>query len=316
VSIRDEKDMIEKYRSLIAGLKEQEEAGRRNKGDMEISWVDKTNEEAGVAFAGDGDAVDDEKEAEKDMTPWEKYLQKKEDKKKRRKEKLKAQEDKDGGGDDEDEIPDDVDLNDPFFAEELGDTKQLPKKDKKNKKKKKRKDGDDGGDEQEPSASNGLELLVMDSDDEQAQKHFNYKTLVAEESQQPGKKKKKWKKKTKRQQQLLAAAAAAEGGGQPDSFEVDVSDDRFAALFVRPEFNIDPSEPSFKRTKAMERLIGEKQKRIAATDGGGGGGGGSSTTFGGERSSESKRSRLDPELSSALKSVKNKWKKNAKTKHS
>ena len=73
--------------------------------------------------------------------------------------------------------------------------------------------------------------------------------MVEAEESQP--KKKKWKKKRKLQQQL----AAAESDAKPDSFEVDVKDDRFSALFVRPVFNIDPSEPNFKKTKAMELPI-------------------------------------------------------------
>ena len=146
--------------------------------------------------------------------------------------------------------------------------------------------------EPEPQPT-GLELLVMDSDDER--NHFNYKTLVAEETAEP-KAKKKWKKKKKNQLSVTDSVP------KPDTFDVDVKDERFSALFNRPEFNIDPSEPNFKKTKAMEKLIGEKQKRIAEN------------YAAGVRvePSAGKKSRLDPEISSSLKAVKNKWKKNAK----
>ena len=281
VSVKDEKDMIQKYKSLIAELRDKEES-KKSKGDMEISWVDKIED--------DGLQQGDEDQADKDMTPWQKYLKKKKDKKKLRKEKGKVQAEAEIG--DEEDIPDDVVLSDPFFAEELG-TAVKHEKNKKKKRKTKEYDDDDptAADGEQPPT--GLELLVMDSDDEK--NHFNYKTLVAAEESQP--KKKKWKKKRKLQQQL----AAAESDAKPDSFEVDVKDDRFSALFVRPEFNIDPSEPNFKKTKAMEKLIGEKQKRIAEN-----------FTVSDLRPSEGKKSRLDPEISSALKVVKNKWKKNAK----
>ena len=73
------------------------------------------------------------------------------------------------------------------------------------------------------------------------------------------------------------------------------------ALFNRAEFNIDPTESNFKKTKNMEKIIGEKQKRIT-----------SGLVSDEKNLVTSKKQRLDPELSQALKSVKNKWNKNAK----
>ncbi len=274
-SEKDDKNMILKYKSLLAELGEREKS-KKSKGDMEITWMD-NNEDKSV-----------EDEAAKDLTPWEKYLKKKKDKKKVKKEKKKVGGGAESGGEEE-AIPDDVDLNDPFFAEELGSSLK-PTKDKKKKSKKIESDMT----EPEPQPT-GLELLVMDSDDER--NHFNYKTLVAEETAEP-KAKKKWKKKKKNKNQL----SVTESFPKPDTFDVDVKDERFSALFSRPEFNIDPSEPNFKKTKAMEKLIGEKQKRIAEN------------YAAGVRvePSAGKKSRLDPEISSSLKAVKNKWKKNAK----
>ena len=83
------------------------------------------------------------------------------------------------------------------------------------------------------------------------------------------------------------------------SFALDMTDDRFSALFSRSEFNIDPTDSSFKKTKNMEKIIGEKQKRI-----------GNKIKSGEDQLV--KKQKLDPEVSSSLKSVKNKWKKNAK----
>ncbi len=275
-SEKDDKNMILKYKSLLAELGEREKS-KKSKGDMEITWMD-NNEDNSV-----------EDEAAKDLTPWEKYLKKKKDKKKVKKEKKKVEGETESGGEEE-AIPDDVDLNDPFFAEELGSSFKSTKDKKKKKKKGKKIESDVTEPEQQPT---GLELLVMDSDDER--NHFNYKTLVAEETAEP-KAKKKWKKKKKNQLSI------SESVPKPDTFDVDVKDERFSALFNRPEFNIDPSEPNFKKTKAMEKLIGEKQKRIAEN------------YAAGVRAEPSagKKSRLDPEISSSLKAVKNKWKKNAK----
>ena len=66
---------------------------------------------------------------------------------------------------DEDDIPSDVDLNDPFFKEELS-TLKTAKADKSGKKKRKKE-------EKNNVKPNDLELLTMDSDDDK--KHFDYK---------------------------------------------------------------------------------------------------------------------------------------------
>merc|ERR1712083_466120 len=94
-------------------------------------------------------------EAQEEQTPWEKYLQKKKDK------KGKKSKSDDLCDDSEDDVPEGVDLNDPFFAEELGEdyVKSEKAKKKKDNKKKKKKD-DDENDEEDKK----LGLMVMDSD--------------------------------------------------------------------------------------------------------------------------------------------------------
>merc|ERR1712192_216991 len=150
---------------------------------------------------------------------------------------------------DEEGIPDGVDMNDPFFAEEFGDEykKEEQSKNKKSKKKQKKLLDEDVTAKENDAENNGLGLMIMDSDDER--NHFNYKDIV--ESETKSGKSKKWKKKKK---------VATKPVG--DTFAVDVADDRFGALFNRAEFNIDPTESNFKKTKNMEKIIAEKMKRI------------------------------------------------------
>jgi len=211
------------------------------------------------------EASDEEKE---EMTPWDKYLKKKKDKKKKKIETLESG---------SDEAPEGVDMSDPFFAEEV-EKREKKKKQKKKKMKEVVTNDTEEGDEK-------LALMVMDSDDEKD--HFNFKDIVESETKSV-KSKKKWKKKKK---QLEIP--------EEDSFNVNVSDSRFSALFSRPEFNIDPTDSNFKKTKNMEKIIEEKQKRIAQED-----------TV--KADHHSKKQKLDPDISSSLKSVKSKWKKNAK----
>lgn len=85
-------------------------------------------------------------------------------------------------------------------------------------------------------------------DDEDNKQHFNLKDII--EKEKP-KKKKKRSKKTQDEDKM------------EDTFEVDVKDQRFDAIYSSHHFAIDPSDPQFKRTKSMQAIIDEKQARRA-----------------------------------------------------
>lgn len=51
-----------------------------------------------------------------------------------------------------------------------------------------------------------------------------------------------------------------------DDFEIDVADPRFAAVLESHHFAIDPTNPQYKKTKAMAKLQDERRKR--QTEGG------------------------------------------------
>ena len=281
----NDKDMINKYRSLLRDIRKKEEGGKT--GNMEITWKDADD----AQDVGDDDLEEEEKAEEEELGPWQKYLQKKQDKK-----KLKKRKEKKKGGDslvsdDDEELPEGVDMDDPFFAEELGD--DIKKKGKKEKKKKPKKVDEDETEDQLPNPD--LDLMVMDSDDEK--NHFNFKDIVKKETK-TGAAKKKWKKKRKDY-----TVKPVE-----DNFSVDVEDNRFSALFNRPEYNIDPTESNFKKTKNMEKIIGEKLKRIEKTS--------AAKFMVTEVDSSAKKPKLEAEVSKSLKSVKTQWKQNAKTKKS
>ncbi|CAG8589087.1 1696_t:CDS:2, partial [Paraglomus occultum] len=51
-----------------------------------------------------------------------------------------------------------------------------------------------------------------------------------------------------------------------DNFEINANDPRFAALLENHHFAIDPTNPHFKKTKAMQKLLEERQRRQVLAD--------------------------------------------------
>ncbi|XP_044045352.1 ESF1 homolog [Siniperca chuatsi] len=92
-----------------------------------------------------------------------------------------------------------------------------------------------------------MALLMEDDGDDAKHKHFNYDKIVEQQNLS----KKKRKKLLKKGEESL----------QDDDFQVDVKDPRFQAMFTSHLFNLDPSHPSYKRTKATQSILTEKQRR-------------------------------------------------------
>jgi hypothetical protein len=57
-----------------------------------------------------------------------------------------------------------------------------------------------------------------------------------------------------------------EPSGLQEGFEMDAADPRFAAVFESHEFAIDPSNPKFKGTAGMKKILEEGRKRKASGD--------------------------------------------------
>jgi NUC153 domain len=242
------KNKLDLYKSLLQEINQKEEEKKKNKVEMEFSWgvgVDKK------------DSDEDEPEVKSDkeeLTPFEKILEKKKLKKKAkkdaRKKKIKGKiegndgEDQDGYGSSD---FDDIDMNDPYFAEEFAnDEFKMPKRTSKKKQKKSQENSDE--EEEKMKAQKELELLLDDGDDDKA--HFSLKK-IQENEQMSSKKRKRYLKKSKKEEKNLPF----------DNFELNIKDDRFNAVYTKPAFNIDPTDPNFKKTKGMDVLIQEKLKR-------------------------------------------------------
>lgn len=180
-------------------------------------------------------------EGKEQLTPWEEFLQKKKDKKI---EKRKARQEAAEAEISDDELPADVDLNDPFFAEELGTTAARGKgKGRKNKKEVEEKTPEE---KEEMERQKAEMALLMDDDDGDQHKHFNYDSIVEQQNLSKKKRKKMLKSNTPLEE---------------DNFQVDLKDPRFEAMFTSHLYNLDPSDPSYKKTKASQSILEEKQRR-------------------------------------------------------
>ncbi|XP_072398415.1 ESF1 homolog [Diabrotica undecimpunctata] len=248
-------NVIDKYKALLLDI-ENKDASKKDKDlEMEISW--------GINLKEKTDKLVKDKSSE-EKTPFQQYLDKKKEKRKEKKKKKKEQKQDD---EDSDDMPSDIDVNDPYFAEELNNPEF-----KKPKKQKEKLSNSDDEDDQKQSE---LELLLMNDDDK---KHFSLKKI--QESENDTKSKKKRKNKNKDDQK------------PGEDFEVNVKDERFSALFTSHHYNIDPTDPHYKKTKAMETLVNEKLKRRAEN--------------GQEEVTVKKPKYKNAELSSLVKSVKRK----------
>lgn len=268
-SQKDDEEQIAKYRQLLQVIQEKEKKGKENDMEMEIKWVPGLKESA-------EDMVKNKLEGKDKLTPWEQFLEKKKEKKRlKRKQKALAEEAS------EEELPSDVDLNDPYFAEEV---KKIGIK---KKSVTSAKDGTSPEEETEVERQKAEMALLMMDEDEDSKKHFNYNKIV--EHQNLSKKKKK---------QLMKKKELIE-----DDFEVNVSDARFQAMYTSHLFNLDPSDPNFKKTKAMEKILEEKarqreQKEQELTQ--------AIKKKESEIEKESQRKSIDPALSMLIKSIKTK----------
>jgi hypothetical protein len=87
------------------------------------------------------------------------------------------------------------------------------------------------------------------------------------------------------------------------NLQINVSDARFQAMYTSHLFNLDPSDPNFKKTKAMEKILEEKarqreQKEQELTE--------AMKKKESETEKATQKKSIDPALSMLIKSVKNK----------
>ncbi|KAF4123028.1 hypothetical protein GMORB2_6576 [Geosmithia morbida] len=230
------------------------------------------------------------KSEDKEETTIEKYKRKERERKERKRQEAKARREgrhagvdadsNDDGDDDDDEDggamlagegdegKEDLGFDDPFFtmpddATAAGSkSKTAVRKEERLKKRAEREAA-----EAEAAAYKARLSKVMAADDtDQAGQadhldHFDMNDIVKAEKHRGKKGKGKGKK---------GAAAKVEAiekqGNLQKGFEMDVTDDRFKAVFDSHEFAIDPSNPKFKATEGMKKLLDEGRKKRSRGD--------------------------------------------------
>ncbi|XP_071755997.2 ESF1 homolog isoform X3 [Centroberyx gerrardi] len=231
-------EQIAKYREIMKSIQDKDKKLQQDKDmEMEITWVPGLKETT-------EQLVKKKLEGKEQLTPWEEFLDKKKEKKKQKKVKKKQ-----GAAESDlsdDELPPDVDLSDPFFTEELGAT-ELKKKTKGKKNKKQEEEERTPEEEEELQRRQAEMALLMEDEDDAGHKHFNYDKIVEQQNLSKQKKKKLQKK--------------SDEPLEDDSFQVDVADPRFQAMFTSHLFNLDPSHPGYKKTRATQSIQAEKQRR-------------------------------------------------------
>lgn len=245
--LSENENPIDKYKFLLKSIEEAEEAKKNKDVELEFTWGIGEKEKAEKL-------VKDKLKKNENLTPFEQFVEKRKEKKKAKKEQRKnVSKDDKNKSDSEDSVPSDIDMNDPYFADELKNTKSKSQKRKYSSK----TDDLNSTDDEEKQRQAELELLLMEEDEEESNKrHFSMKRIEEGEILTKSKKKRLTKKKKDIKEEAVK-----------DDFEVDVEDPRFGALFTSHHYNIDPADPHYRKTKGTEALINEKLHRRNKKDG-------------------------------------------------
>ncbi|KAI9138893.1 hypothetical protein BKA69DRAFT_1089162 [Paraphysoderma sedebokerense] len=207
-----------------------------------------------------------EKKTKVEETSIEAYLRKeKERKKKKKMKKLQAEPNDDVEAEIEGALSNEVveenaestadfGFDDPFFKQDLDvDEAEFMEKKKLKKEKKLAKKKNEVDDVSTPAVTDSeLALLLLDDNNNDTTKsHFDLREIMKAEKAEKSKKKRKNKKKGNKEEEEVK-----------DNFELDLNDNRFADMFDSHLFTIDPTNPNFKKTKNMSKLLQERSKRV------------------------------------------------------
>ncbi|KAF6808741.1 pre-rRNA processing protein [Colletotrichum musicola] len=226
-------------------------------GDMEITFTPALTESKNA------------KKSEDEETTIEKYKRKERERKERKREQARARREGNEAATadpstttstSKPQEEEDLGFDDPFFT-----TEEAPKKTKTSLRKEERLAKRAAREAEESSKAKEkaqLKLLMADDNDGPAEHldHFDMAEILKAEKL----KKKKGKHAKKNALKKGGADADDEKVGLQEGFKMDVGDERFKAVFESHEYAIDPSNPKFKATENMQRLLEEGRKKRKA----------------------------------------------------
>ncbi|OLL24346.1 Pre-rRNA-processing protein esf1 [Neolecta irregularis DAH-3] len=222
-----------RYRDLLDGINAPEEGeGDDNiEGEMEITFAPAFSENTSPP-----EKTLDTAENSKEETTLERY-RRKEKERKMRKQKNRTEEVGETVNEEESKQVADLGFEDPFFNIDA----------KSSKTKQKKKDSKKHIEEDDIRRAE-LELIMMDENDslKNNSAHFDMKAILKSEKQ------KRFKKRH--------GKAVTEG--LQENFKIDVQDLRFTAVYQDPNYAIDPTNPRFKKTEAMDNILSERRRRM------------------------------------------------------
>ena len=193
-----------------------------------------------------------ESKEEEELTPWQKYQEKRKQKRKERKQALKngikpaeGSKQVQQRGAPRDDVSEDEEQDD-FFMEEDDDSKPS-KKEKKDKKRSEKVASSSRSSKQE------LELLLAGENEEEEARDYDIRGIQRIEKN----KNKKLQGSRKRKEEKLSEDVSGK------DFKLDVQDSRFAAVLEGSDdrFGIDKTDPNFKDTPAMQKILSEQTER-------------------------------------------------------
>ena len=217
-------------------------------GDMQITFTSGLSNNRGSVF-------ESQAEPDREETTVEKYIRKEKERKNRRKERIKLQKNPDAENSARPEAGDtlaedaDAGFDDPFFTEHAANPASL---------KKSRKQAPKPRSPSPETLAQRAQLSKLVAEDAAAGvddiNHFNSALLSKGESLS----------KKKRKHKLSERQKAALEAKEKDSFEINAKDPRFAAVFNRNDYAIDPSHKGYKGTEGMRRLLEEGRRKRGA----------------------------------------------------
>ncbi|KAK2672380.1 hypothetical protein RAB80_012459 [Fusarium oxysporum f. sp. vasinfectum] len=230
------KELARRKMRAALGLSEEPTKSSKNApvGDMEITFTPALSESA-------------PKKTVEEETTIEKYIRKEKERKEKKREAARARRE-----------TDDLGFDDPFFTA-AEDPAASSKTSIRKADRLKKREAREAAEAENKAQKKQLEKVMADVDADQADHldHFDMNEIVRAEKA----KKKKGKAKKK-------ALAKESRGGLQEDFSMDVDDDRFKAVFESHEYAIDPSNPKFKATEGMQKLLEEGRKKRRNAEGG------------------------------------------------